>query len=325
MNFSDWSEALPFALRIGKAYARKFPFQIDAESAIMESLWRSQQRGAEFSRSYVYLRAVNAIKDEARRIAEGERRNYQDAGAFVDIDDQWDLRAESSDPIEAIDRKRLLERMPAAAVTLVRHVADGETQDQIGERYQVSAVRIFQVLTDLKARPLRPRQLPGHVDLKAALASFTKQELRRRVGSHTSITKIASALGVCRHTAYQWAHGAMPNVRGDGLKANAFRDAIRGRALEIVGRAFERTNGKWIPAAKLLGVSQMTAYRWGKLLPEGLMLDRSTRRPDLPTERFAELRAQGLSHYAIAKRLGVSKRTVFYRLYEQKPLRKCQP
>jgi transposase len=325
MNFSDWREALPFALGIGKAYARKFPIGLDAESAIMESLWRSQQRGAEFTKGYVYLRAINAINDEARRMAEGGRGTYQDVGAFVDIDDQWDLSADSADPIEAIDRRRLLESMPPAAVTLIRNIAGGETQDQMAERYQVSAPRICQVLTDLKARPLRPRQLPGHVDLKATLASFAKQELRRRIGRHTNITKIASALGVCRHTAYQWAHGAMPNVRGDGLKANAFRDAIRGRALEIVGRAFERSNGEWIPAAKLLGVSQMTAYRWGKLLPEGLMPDRSTRRPDLPTERFAELRAQGLSHYAIAKRLGVSERTVFHRLYKQKALRKCQP
>lgn len=325
MSFANWSEALPYALGIGRAYARKFPFQIDAESAIMESLWRSQQRGAEFSKSYVYLRAVNAIKDEARRIAEGERRNYQDTLAFVDIDDQFDLSAESSDPIEAIDRRRLLESMPAAAVTLVGHVASGDSFGEIATHYRVSEPRISQVMADLKARPLRARQLPGHMNLRAELARFARVELKRRIGNRTGVMEISRALGVCGHTASEWAHGVIPNVRSDNLKTNPYRDAIRAHALEIVGRAFRRTSGEWIPAAKLLGVSQMTAYRWGKLLPEGLMSDRSTRRPDLPTERFAELRGQGLSHYAIAKRLGVSKQTVFYRLYKQKPLRKCQP
>ena len=118
----------------------------------------------------------------------------------------------------------------------------------------------------------------------------------------------------------------VPYVRSDALKPHPFRDAVRQRALDLVARAFQRSKGDMVVAARLLSVSPMTAYRWGKCLPpEVAPFNRSGRRPDLSSERFAELRAQGLSLYAIAKRLGVSKRTVAYRLNQPKGLAKCGP
>lgn len=325
MNFLDWSEALPFAIKIGKAYARKFPIGLDVESAIMESLWRSQQRGAEFTRGYVYLRTFGAIKDEARRMAEGGRGTYQDVGAFVDVDERWDLATETPDPVDLLERRRLLESMPPAAQTLIRHLADGETQDQMAERYQVSAPRMSQVLSDLKARPTRPRQLPRHVDFFAELRKYHRAEMRRLARGAVTRGELHRALGACDGSAWKWASGdvALPSVRAKTLMASPLRDAIRARALRLVGAAFHHASGRFHDAARLLTVSPMTAYRWGKLLPAGSVPNLSKRRPELPDATFTELRGQGLSLRAIARRLGVDKATVQYRLRRAKPLVKC--
>lgn len=327
MSFANWSEAFPFALKIGKAYARKFPIGLDVESAIMESLWRSQQRGADFTRGYVYLRVVGAIKDEARRMAEGGRGTYQDVGAFVDADERWDLAADTIDPVDAMDRRRLLESMPPAAVTLVQHLTDGETQEQMAKRYGVSAPRICQVLTDLKSRPTRPRQLPRHVDLYAELRRYHREEMRRLARGAVTCPELHKALGANAGSAWNWATGyvALPSTRAASLKPSPLRDAIRTRALRLVGDAFRNGNGRFHEAARLLSVSPMTAYRWGRLLPAGSVPNLSRQRPELPDATFAALRGQGLSHRAIARLLGVDKSTVKYRLSRAKPIAKCAP
>src|SRR6478752_8988822 len=90
MNFSDWNEALPFALAVGRAFARRQPFQLDVESVVMMALWKAQTRGAVFSRAYVALRVRGALQDEMRTLAEGQRRNYQNSANFKDIDDYAD-------------------------------------------------------------------------------------------------------------------------------------------------------------------------------------------------------------------------------------------
>lgn|GEM_PF-6742268 len=328
MIFADWSEALPFAIKIGKAYARKFPIGLDVESAIMESLWRSQQRGAEFTKGYVYLRTIGAIKDEARRMAEGGRGTYQDVGAFVDADEQWDLAADAQFEPEDLDRHRLLEAMPAAAVTLVRHLADGDSQAQMAEHYRVSQARISQVLTDLKSRPTRPRQLPRHVDFYAELRRYHREEMRRLSRGAVTCPELHKALGASSGSAWNWATGyvGLPSTRAPSLKPSPLRDAIRVRALRLVGEAFRSSDGRFKDAARLLTVSPMTAYRWSRLLPAGAMgvvPNRSKRRPELPDAAFAALRAQGLSLRAIARRLGVDKATVTYRLNRARPIRKC--
>lgn len=327
MTFSDWSEALPFAIKIGKAYARKFPIALDVESAIMESLWRSQQRGAVFTKGYVYLRAINALKDEARRMAEGGRGTYQDVGAFVDFDEQGHLATEATDPVDALERRRLLEAMPPAAVTLVRHLVDGESQAQIAERYGVSAPRICQVLTDLKSRPMRPRQLPRHVDFYGLLRRYHREQMRRLARGAVTYGELHEALGASSGSAWHWAtaHVALPSTRAASLKPSPLRDAIRARALQLVGDAFRSADGRFRDAAQLLTVSPMTAYRWSKLLPAGSVPDRNPRRPDLPDASFAALRGQGLSLRAIASRLGVDKATVAYRLNRARPIAKCRP
>jgi hypothetical protein len=293
----------------------------------MESLWRSQQRGAEFTKGYVYLRTIGAIKDEARRMAEGGRGTYQDVGAFVDVAEQWDLAAEAVDPLDALERRRLLDAMPPAAVTLIRHLADGETQEQMADFYQVSAPRISQVLADLKARPTRARQLPRHVDLYAELRRYHRAEMRRLARGAVTCPELHKALGGNSGSAWNWATGCvgLPSTRAASLKPSPLRDAIRTRALRLVGDAFRSANGRFKDAARLLTVSPMTAYRWGKLLPAGSVPSLCTRRPDLPDSAFAALRGQGLSLRAIARRLGVHKETVKYRLNRQKPIAKCGP
>ena len=325
MSFSDWSEALPYALKIGKAYARKFPIELDVESAVMESLWRSQQRGAEFTKTYVYVRTIGAIKDEARRMAEGSRGNLQDVGAFVDVDEQWGLATETIDPVDTIEVRRLLDAMPPAAVTLVRHLAEGDSQHQMAERYQVSEPRINQVLADLKSRPTRPRQLPRHVDFFAELRRYHQAEMRRLTRGAVTRGELYRTLGACDGSAWKWACGdvALPSVRAKTLKPSPLRDAIRARALKLVGDAFRRANGRFQEAARLLTVSPMTAYRWSRLLPMGAVPNLSNRRPDLPDTAFTALRGQGLSLRAIARRLGVNKSTVRQRLTRSRPIAKC--
>lgn len=315
-TFADWQEALPYALGFGRKFAGRGPLSIDVESVVMEALWKAQLAGNVFSKAYVCLRVRGALLDEMRTVAEGQRRNYQDIKSFVSDDALYAVSADSQDPVEAIDRKRLWEAMPSAATTMIEHLAQGSSFQDLADECRVSAPRISQVLTDLKARPTRPRSLPGHIDLGADLAAFAKRELRRRIGSAASIGQIAAVLGVCNHTAYQWAHGTVPYIRSDGLKPHPFRDALRSRALDLVSKAFQRSKGDMRVAARLLSVSPMTAYRWGKCLPsEVAPFNRSRRRPELPTARFVELRGQGFSHGAIARELGVCKRTVFERLH----------
>lgn len=314
-TFADWQEALPYGLGYGRKFAQCCPLPIDVDSVVMEALWKAQLAGRVFTKAYVCIRVRGALQDEMRTLAEGERRNYQNAGAFVAVDEAYGLAAEIPDPVEALDRKRLWQAMPEAATTMLETIAGGATFRDLADECRVSEPRISQVLADIKARPTRPRELPGHVNLRAELASYARNELRRQIGRAASISSIAAALGVCNHTAYQWAHGVVPYIRTDALKPHPFRDALRRRALDLVSTAFQRSKGDMRVAARLLSVSPMTAYRWGKCLPpEVAPFNRSGRRPDLRTARFVELRARGLTYRAIARELGVSKRTVAERL-----------
>ena len=125
-DFATWQEALPFALGIARGLARRTSLPLDVDSIVMEALWKAQVSGAVLSKGYVRLRVTGAVKDEMRRVAEGQRGNYQDAGAFVDVDDQWSLGDDRVlDVVEAIDRRRALESLPGAARVLVHEVVAG--------------------------------------------------------------------------------------------------------------------------------------------------------------------------------------------------------
>jgi hypothetical protein len=65
-------------------------------------------------------------------------------------------------------------------------------------------------------------------------------------------------------------------------------------------------------AARLLGVSVVTARRWGRQLPESAV-DRRVRQ-DLSTATMIELRAQGLSSHEIGRRLNCTRSAVKWRL-----------
>jgi transposase-like protein len=82
--------------------------------------------------------------------------------------------------------------------------------------------------------------------------------------------------------------------------------------LGIVEKAFTRADGSVDVAARLLGVSVMTARRWWRKLPESAV-DRRVR-ADLSTATMLELRAEGLSAHEIGKRLGCTSSAVRWRL-----------
>lgn len=326
MTFRDWQEALPYGLGYGRKFAQCCPLGIDVESVVMEALWKAQLAGKEFTKAYVCIRVRGALQDEMRSVAEGTRGNYQNASSFVEVDEAYGLAAEIPDALDTLDRRRLLEAMPPAAVTLVQHLADGETQEQMATRYQVSASRMSQVLSDLKSRPTRPRQLPRHVDFYAELRKYHQAEMRRLARGAVTGGELHRALGACPGSAWKWASAgvALPSVRANTLMPSPLREAIRARALTLVGDALQHANGRFREAARLLTVSPMTAYRWSKLLPAGAVPNLGKRRLDLPDTAFTELRGQGLSLRAIARRLGVNKSTVTARLSRARPIAKCR-
>lgn len=314
--YATWQDALPFALAVARKLARRQPYALDVDSLVMEALWRAQTSGAVLSKGYVRCRISGAVKDEMRRVAEGQRGNYQGVRAFVDVEDMLELRDEASDgdPIDAIDRRRAIEALPDAARFLVREtVVGGKTQEDIARDLRVSAVRVFQVVERLKAEPSSVTRVPGRIDLRSELRQAMRLYLRRVVEEGTSNrAELARAMGTARSTAYQWTRPEPPLptgiVEGTGGPLQVHLHAV---GIELARKAFERAKGSTPVAARLLGISLMTARRWRRQL--GAVAD-SRYRHDLSTAAMAELRAQGLSNYAIAKRLGCDRSLVRRRL-----------
>lgn len=317
MTFETWKHALPYAVARGKALAQRCPVPLDVESVVMEALWKAHCAGNTFSRHYVWLRVRGALLDEMRRLAEGERRNYQHVRSFVDVDDAWDLHSNDGDDLaDVFDRKRLIESLPDAARTLMGRVVSGSSLEEIAAEQCVTGARVCQVLTRLKAHPHKVTRLPGQVDFYAELRTTAKAEVRRRLAGKVRFGEMADALGACNGSAFKWANGTttLPSCRATSLLPSPVRDAVRDRALRLVADAFRRADGRHHVAARLLTVSPMTAYRWGRILPAGSVPSRNTRRPELLDSQFAELRARGLSLRQIARSLGVDKSTVKQRL-----------
>lgn len=313
-NFASWEEALPFAVRIARSLARRQPYALDVDSLVMEALWRAQVSGAVLSRGYVYLRVTGAVKDEMRRVAEGQRGNYQDVGAFVDVDDQFDLGAEGTDLVEAIDQGRTLEALPEAARFLVHEtVVVGKSQEEIARDYRVSAPRMWQVLERLKANPASVVRVPGRVDLRGELQRAARQFLEQAIAGTTTSAELARRIGAPKTTAHRWVGPDRPlptgiiEGRGGPLQAHLHQVGVG-----LVEKAFERADNSVPVAARLLGCSVMTARRWWRQLPRSAV-DRRVR-PDLSTAEMLALRGQGLSAHQIGKRLGCSSSAVRWRM-----------
>ncbi len=324
--FANFQAALPYAFALGRKLARKYPLSLDVDSVVMEALWKAQLAGNTFTRAYVFIRVNGALKDEARRLAEGQRGNYQDVGAFLDASEVFSLASESADPVDRIDReRRLAERTPGGRY-LVDRIAKGDNLAEIARDRLVSPARVGQVVARLAANPRSVTRLPGPaVDLYAELRAFAKAEVRRLAAGATSCRALARALGGER-SAYNWATGvvSLPRSRGKRLQPSPVRDAVRQRALTLVAGALERAEGHLPTAARLLTVGTMTAHRWRRLLPTEQQLSRDTRRPDIADRSIVELRSRGLSHRAIARQLGCTKDTVARRLSRAKGPAKCK-
>jgi DNA-directed RNA polymerase specialized sigma24 family protein len=308
VSFANWSEALPFALAVGCKYARKFPVQIDAESVIMEALWRAEQRGAELTRGYVWFRTVCALKDEARRMAEGERGNYQSASSFVDVDERWDLAGASSDPVESLDRARTLERLPPVTLQLVTQLVEGGSVLELARSHGVNRPTMTQVLADLKAHPTRPPQLPARVDFFAEMRRAHREMVRDAHRKAGTVTGTAVLLGCSVSDASRW-------VATKRLILPRYLErypAVRTLASQLVTKAFRAAKGSPSAAARLLGVHQASADALGRrFVPE---LVRSNRRPDLTVQAVIDLRRRGWSLARIANHCGVGETTIKRRL-----------
>ena len=123
-----------------------------------------------------------------RRVAEGQRGNYQDAGSFVDVDDQWDLGDQrAAGVLENIDRQRALEALPGAARYLVHEtVITGRSQEELAHDYRVTPAAFCQVLAQLKEKPVSVTRLPGTVDLHGELRKAAKRFLENAISGTTS-------------------------------------------------------------------------------------------------------------------------------------------
>jgi DNA-directed RNA polymerase specialized sigma24 family protein len=305
MNFSDWSEALPFGLAVGRNFARRQPFQLDVESVVMMALWKAQTRGAIFSRAYVALRVRGALQDEMRTLAEGQRHNYQSTTQFKDIDDHADrLRAESEDPVERIDRERAIESLPKAARYLVDQIAFGVSQDQLAERLGVSAPRVNQVVNLLKAKPSACTRLPGGVDLFEEIRRAHRRMVTRAYAATGTVTGVAHALGVSVSDASRWVN------RRQLVLPQKFRDfpELREKARKLIHTAFVRANGAPMMAGRLLSTDCSMASTLGREFAPDVF--RSNRRPDITTESVAGLCRKGWSQERIASHFGVSEHAI---------------
>jgi DNA-directed RNA polymerase specialized sigma24 family protein len=253
------------------------------------------------------------VKDEMRRVAEGQRGNYQGAGAFLDVDDAGGIDDRFIDVGESIDQRRTLETLPDAAQYLVRQVVLGKTQEDLAREFGVSGPAVCQVFAQLRAKPSSVTRLPGTIDLRGELQRAARRFLEQAIRGTTISTALAQRIGAARTTAFRWVSPDQPLpqgiIAGTGgpLQAHLHRVGIG-----LVEKAFARAEGSVDVAARLLGVSIMTARRWWRQLPESAV-DRRVRQ-DLSTATMIELRGQGLSSHEIGKRLGCSSSAVRWRL-----------
>jgi DNA-directed RNA polymerase specialized sigma24 family protein len=314
-DFQSWQEALPLALALARKLARRQPLPLDVDSLVMEALWRAQVSGAVLSRQYVHVRITGAVRDEMRRVAEGQRHNYQDVGSFCDVDEQWGLRDESAvDVIEAIDRRRALEALPHAARHLVREaLIVGKSQEEMADDFKVTRPAMSQVMTGLRAKPSSIVRLPGTVDLHAELRKAARVFLSRALDEAPSCTALAVRLETARTTAHRWVGPDRPLPKGIVVGTGGpLEEHLHGVGLRLVEKAFTRAGGSVDGAARLLGCSVMTARRWWRQLPQSAV-DRRVRQ-DLSTATMIELRDEGFTAHEIGKRLGCTRSAVKWRL-----------
>lgn len=308
MNFSDWREALPFALRIGKAYARRGPLQLDVESAVMEALWRAQRAGNDLSRGYVAMRVKGALIDEIRRVSEGQRRNPQSVSSFDDIDDHRELSEPSHDADELLDQRRKFEAMPDAARQLITRLAHGEQQKEIAQSLGVSAPRVHQVTHALRTNPNGLTRLPGHVDLFEEIRRAHRRMVTRAYSETGTVTGVAQSLGVSVSDASRWVN------QRKLILPSKFRDfpELRERARKLIHSAFVRANGSPMTASRMLSTECSMASVLGREFAPDVV--RSNRRPDITRDNVARLCGEGWSQERIASHFGVSEHAIANRV-----------
>ena len=309
-----WQQQLPLALSVARKTAGRCPLPIDVESVAMEALWTAHAEGKPLSRAYVCMRVRGAVIDEMRRLGIGSRRlGWVSQSDVLDIDDvaRW-LPTDSADLEGAIDNRRALSRMPEAAQYMIGELAAGRSQQEIASAHRVTGARVSQVLTRLKADPSKVTKAPGRVELLRELRLARDAALRNYMKDAPSNRSLSEVIGTSATNVHNWTSGSVKsinNLRGGG--SSAVHAAVRQRAIELVVPAFQRAGGSPTVASKLLGVSVMTAWRWGQVTGAGID---GRKRNEFSTEEMVRLQAQGLTHQAIADKLGCNRRLVSDRI-----------
>ena len=189
----------------------------------------------------------------------------------------------------------------------------GRSQEHLATDYRVTSARMFQVLAQLKAKPSSVTRLPGMADLQGELQKARDRFLREAIVGTESSTQLARAIGAPRTTAHRWTGPQPPLPKGIiAGPGGPLQAHLHGVGLRVVEKAFARAEGSVDVAARLLGVSVMTARRWYRQLPQSAV-DRRVR-ADLSTAEMVALRGQGLSAHDIGKRLGCTRSAVRWRL-----------
>lgn len=300
---------MPYALAVARSYVRKVPIEIDAESLALEALWKAHLGGAEFTKAYVRLRVIGALQDEMRRLTPGSRKSgYFAPSQFCDVHDT-PVEGARVDLEGIVDAKARWDSLPKAARFLAQRLTTGTVRD-LALELGVTEGRINQIAAELQRRPEKVLRVPGRVDLRQEL-EWSKQEILRSKAKG-SVTQAAAALGTTRQNAWRWMGPNSPRpqfLHGRG----PVHERLRRRCRELLTAALERTGGSIPQAARLLGVPAMTARHWAQALTPELLRD-TRRNASVSTEEILRLHATGLTAYAIAKQLGVSKGLVKWRL-----------
>jgi RNA polymerase sigma factor (sigma-70 family) len=158
---------LPIARSIAEVFARRVPASIDPSdllSAAMVGLWEAASRnpGHENFIGYAKTRISGAVIDELRRQNWTSRGMLQrrDLVNLVLIDEFKDLDnyAGYSTPsiaervVETAEMLERLKELPKRTQRLVRMLLCGERQVDIARKLGLSEPRIYQLLTEVRAR-----------------------------------------------------------------------------------------------------------------------------------------------------------------------------
>lgn len=159
----------------------------------MEALWSSVVRGAELTRSYLFVRVKGAVQDEMRKMGHGSRTSgYLCPEDFSDRSEAPGSHPED-DLIANIDGVRRLEQLSPRERTLLGRLVAGDEQQAIAKDMGVSSQRVNQLLARIKrgvATTPKPTKLEHVTTERCAelrAQGFTRAQIARHLGCSESL------------------------------------------------------------------------------------------------------------------------------------------